>query len=163
MSTTVRQTPFTATLSPRRRSAAMPLAMRRLKPASIGFTSAISPTDSINPVNITFHEHVGPERHDAAIDERRRSTPCPRRATARRRLRASSAPRTRCTASTSPAFHAAACKRHSAFEDERHDLPIAKPAERLGQRSTGYRLELGARPLQIAGAGRGSCRCSRAW
>ncbi len=44
--------------------------MQILNPASTGRTSATSPTDSINPVNITFHEHVRAERRHAAIDER---------------------------------------------------------------------------------------------
>src|SRR5688572_22311206 len=38
------------------------------------------------------------------------------------------------------------------LEDKRHHLPIAKPSECVGQRTTAYRLQFSARPLQIAGA-----------
>src|SRR5688572_2305311 len=70
LSTTVRHTPLTEMLSPRRRSPAMSVEIRRLKPASIGFTSPTLPTASINPVNITFHEDVWTEWRHATIDKR---------------------------------------------------------------------------------------------
>ena len=38
--------------------------------ASIVVTSATSPTDSINPVNIAFHEHISAERRHAPVEQR---------------------------------------------------------------------------------------------
>src|SRR5688572_16950084 len=38
------------------------------------------------------------------------------------------------------------------LENERHHLAIAKSSECVRQRPTAYRLQFGARPLQIAGA-----------
>ena len=56
--------------------------MRRRSRRRSAVTSAISPTDSINPVNIPFHEHIGTERRHAPIGQRRDRHRCRHRAMA---------------------------------------------------------------------------------
>src|SRR4051812_47355311 len=49
-------------LSPGARSAASGVPIRSRNPSGVGLTSATSPIDSINPVNITLNLHVDPDR-----------------------------------------------------------------------------------------------------
>src|SRR5262245_8104885 len=63
-SVTVRQTPFTATLSPRLSCAAKSVAIRTRYPDLFGVRSASRPTASTMPVNIGFDPGIGPARLD---------------------------------------------------------------------------------------------------
>src|SRR5207244_3348042 len=66
-STTVRQTPFTARLSPSVRSGASAVARRSRTPPPVGRASTTCPTDSMRPVNISFNQHVGSDRLHSAL------------------------------------------------------------------------------------------------
>ena len=72
--TTVRQTPLTARLSPGASSARESRAARRSRmPAGVGLTSATSPSASIRPVNIqSLDQHVVAERHAPLTSVERR-------------------------------------------------------------------------------------------
>src|SRR5882672_10397147 len=59
--TAVRQTPFTARLSPGTISEAIGVVSLSLNPAGVGLTSATSPSASISPVNIPLYQDIGPE------------------------------------------------------------------------------------------------------
>src|SRR5258706_8537630 len=69
---TVRQTPFTARLSPGVNSIARGALMRNRLPPLVGLHSTISPTVSMRPVNITLYQDIRTERLHATIDERGR-------------------------------------------------------------------------------------------
>src|SRR5204862_7743529 len=75
---TVRQTPLTARLAPGVRSGASVVVMRKRNPSGVGLTSATSPIDSINPVNMALYLHVGADEagsdlgHAAARQHRAR-------------------------------------------------------------------------------------------
>src|ERR671913_1179863 len=58
VATTVRHTPLMATLSPSTSSPASSVLTRRRTPPAVGRASAICPTLSISPVNMTFQEDV---------------------------------------------------------------------------------------------------------
>src|SRR5687767_3109078 len=58
VATTVRHTPFTATLSPLASSVASGVVSRRRKPPATGLTSVISPIASTSPVNIALHQLI---------------------------------------------------------------------------------------------------------
>src|SRR5262245_51335514 len=66
---TVKQTPLTATLSPRASSPARSVAIRNRNPAASGLTSATLPSASIRPVNITLDEHVVSNRLGSRLDQ----------------------------------------------------------------------------------------------
>ena len=106
--------------------------MRMRKPASMAVSSATSPTDSINPVNIPFHQHVDAERCHAAIDERgerqrvRRATNSRRPERQRRDIQMDGIDESRSTPQRGA---------RPPFEHKRHDLP-RRAGERLRQRST---------------------------
>src|SRR5919197_4262819 len=67
---TVRQTPLTATLSPRESSGVIGAAIRRRKPPLITLRSISSPTASTSPVNIPFDDDVRTKRFDAPFEQR---------------------------------------------------------------------------------------------
>src|SRR5689334_996770 len=69
---TVRQTPFTARLSPGDNSSASDVPIRNRKPRSVGLRSISSPTASTNPVNIALNHDIGPKRDHATLVEIRR-------------------------------------------------------------------------------------------
>src|SRR5919198_761875 len=75
---TVRQTPLTATLSPRESSGVIGAAIRRRKPPLITLRSISSPTASTSPVNIPFDDDVRTKRFDAPFVQRRRRESAPR-------------------------------------------------------------------------------------
>src|SRR5258705_4764281 len=68
---TVRQTPFTARLSPGVNSDASVVRTRRRNPDVVVLSSASVPTASMRPVNITFDECIGSQHFHCWIDQRR--------------------------------------------------------------------------------------------
>src|SRR4051812_10851395 len=69
---TVRQTPFTATLSPDDNSFASGEATRNRKPPDVGLRSINSPVASTRPVNISLYQDIGTEWFDVRLYERGR-------------------------------------------------------------------------------------------
>src|SRR5262245_35095809 len=69
---TVRQTPFTATLSPSVSSWTNGAAIRMRTPLAEGALLITSPTCSMRPVNISVDEPIGAEPLFAPVDQRRR-------------------------------------------------------------------------------------------
>src|SRR6185295_4135514 len=57
----VKQTPFTAMLSPVAICDAIGVVKRKRKPEGVGFISATSPIASISPVNIRLSQPIGPQ------------------------------------------------------------------------------------------------------
>src|SRR6185503_6707769 len=69
---TVRQTPFTATLSPGVNSRDSAVRMRTPYPAGTAAMSLTWPTVSMRPVNIAFDQHIRTELLHSPLDQRRR-------------------------------------------------------------------------------------------
>src|SRR5512134_3972986 len=70
-STTVRQTPLTATLSPGVNPEARSAPTVTRSPPGVRATSTIRPSDSMIPVNISFDPHVVTNRSRSQLRERR--------------------------------------------------------------------------------------------
>src|SRR5215471_9569758 len=66
---TVRQTPFTATLTPNVNSVVSGEEMRSRAPPLVVCRSTTSPVDSTRPVNIAFRHHIRSERFLAPFDQ----------------------------------------------------------------------------------------------
>ena len=148
---TVRQTPLTAMLSPRRSSAASGVAhvehAARRRPAS---TRSIVPVPSISPVNIPLHQHVVAQ---SVRDARRRAG----RGSRQSRRRRTPAPstcgvRTRCTRSTRPRVEERRLQRRAAFDEQRRARSRA-----ASRRSTAARSSAFERPRPRRPAGAGAC------
>ena len=132
----MRQTPFTARLSPGDELAARaPCAIRRRTPP-LRRLALDQLADRFNEAR----EHIPQsarraERLDAPLDQRRRRERAGRRAAARRAAPSTCGVTYSRTKSTSPSSHAARVQRRAAFEQQRSDAARAEPRQRRAEAS----------------------------
>src|SRR6266850_4628939 len=157
---TVRQTPFTARLSPDDNSPASDVAIRSRTPPAVGLRSTSSPTASTRPVNISFNQRIGTEPQFAAIDELRRIE-C---ASAEKR-HAARADDARADVNADQVHEVFIPRRRvhfgSALDEQRFDAEIGEALERRPQRRPLDGFDSGAarfERLYQLGAGRGRRR-----